>query len=156
MNKQKVMKRAINVLAFKMRTVKEMSDKLSEKCDDEEIVNDVLFELCQKKLLDDLNYATLYIQDGVNLKGKGFFRLQMELEEKGVDRNVIKRAIEASGVDEYSAVLSYIESYTQGKTFESYNDVEKLKAHLARRGFTFDVINQAVWESGIMQGIYII
>ena len=144
--REKVLKRAINVLAFKMRTVKEMSDKLMEKCDDEEIVNDVLFELCQRKLLDDLNYATLYIQDGVNLKQKGFFRIQMELEEKGVDRSVINRAIEASGVDEFAAVLNYIEIYTQGKTFEDYKDVEKLKAHLARRGFTFDVINSAVRE----------
>ncbi|MCL2838677.1 MAG: recombination regulator RecX [Oscillospiraceae bacterium] len=147
--RDKVLKRAINVLAHKMRTVKEMSDKLMEKCDDEEIVNDVLFELCQKKLLDDLNYATLYIQDSINLKQKGLFQISMELEEKGVDRNVINRAIEASEVDEFAAVLNYIEVYTRAKTFESYKDVEKLKAHLARRGYTFDVINLAVRELGI-------
>ena len=146
------MRLAVNVLAYRMRTVKEMSDRLSEKCDDEDIVNEVLYELCQKKLLDDLHYATLYIQDNVNLKRKGFFRIKTELEKKGVDKSIIKRAIEESEIDEFAALLNYIEAYTHGRTFESYADVEKLKAHLARRGFTFDIINSAVRESGITWG----
>ena len=147
MTRERVLRRAYNVLAYRMRTVKEMSDKLMEKCDDEDIVNDVLFELCQKKLLDDLHYATLYIQDGVNIRQKGLFRIQMELEEKGVDRGIIRRAVEASEIDEFAAILNYIEVYTQGRTFEDYKDIEKLKAHLGRRGFTFEVINSAVKEA---------
>jgi len=147
--RDKVLKRAINVLAYKMRTVKEMSDKLTEKCDDEEIVNDVLFELCQKKLLDDLHYATLYIQDGINLKQKGRFRIQTELIAKGVDKKVIQQAFEASEVNEVDVLLKYIESYTYGKTFESYKDIEKLKAHLYRKGYSIGDINEAVRESGI-------
>jgi len=147
--KDKLKRRAINILAYRMRTVKEMSDKLFEKCDDEDLINEVLFELCQKKLLDDLNYATLYIEDSINLKNKGRFRIQSELAAKGIDKKVIEQAFTASEVDEYSALLGYIESHTRGKTFESYNDVEKLKAHLYRKGYSIGDISSAVRESGI-------
>ena len=147
--RDKVLRRAINVLSYRMRTVKEMSDKLMEKCDDEEIVNDVLFELCQKKLLDDKNYAELYAQDAVNLKNKGQYRISAELALKGVEKSVIQRAIDSVAEEEYAALLNYIESYTRGRVIESYNDVEKLKAHLYRRGYAMSDINSAVRESDI-------
>ena len=147
--RDKVFWRAINVLAYRMRTVKEMSDKLMEKCDDEEIVNDVLFELCQKKLLDDKNYAELYVEESINLKNKGQFRISAELVAKGVEKSVISRAISAFAEAEYAALLNYIESYTRGRTFESYADIEKLKAHLYRRGYAMSDINSAVRESEI-------
>ena len=140
---------ATKLLSYRMYTVKQLSDKLIEKGFEQDSVDEVLFELCKAKLLDDLNYATLYVEDSINLKQKGRFRIQQELLEKGVDKSVVRRAFEASEVDEYSVLLKYIESYARGMIFENYKDVEKLKAHLYRKGYASDDINRAVRESGI-------
>jgi len=140
---------AIKLLGYRMYTVKQMSDKLTEKGFEQDAVDEVLFELCKSKLLDDLNYATLYIEDSVNLKQKGRFRIQQELMEKGVEKGVISRAFESAEVDEYSVLLDYIERYTNGKVFEDYKDVEKLKAHLYRKGYDAGDIGRAVREMDI-------
>lgn len=149
MTKDFTMKYAIKLLTNRMYTVMEMSDKLIASGASTDIVDDVLFQLCKSKLLDDLNYATLYIEDSVNLKSKGRFRIQSELAAKGIDKKIIEQAFTASEVDEFTGLLNYIESYTRGKTFECYNDVEKLKAHLYRKGYLSSDINAAVRESGI-------
>jgi regulatory protein len=149
MNVDRAKSYAIKLLSYRMYTVSEMSDKLMEKCDDEDVTNEVLFELCKSKLLDDMNYATLYIQDSISLKQKGRFRIQMELQEKGVDKSVIRQAFASSEVDEFAALLDYIEKYTSGKVYETYNDIEKLKAHLYRKGYAADDISRAVRESGL-------
>jgi len=149
MSVDKIKSYAIKLLSYRMYTVKQMSEKLSQKGFEQDMVDEVLFELCKAKLLDDLNYATLYIEDSINLKQKGRFRIQMELSEKGVDKNVINCAFETAEVDEYSILLDYIERYTRGMVFENYKDVEKLKAHLYRKGYDSGDINRAVKESDV-------
>jgi len=149
MSSDRVKSYAIKLLSYRMYTVKQMSDKLIEKGFEQEMVDEVLFELIKEKLLDDLNYASCYIQDSINLKQKGRFRIEQELRERGIDKNIISRAFEVNEVDEYSALLDYIEKYTNGKIYEDYKDVGKLKAHLYRKGYDARDISRAVRESGI-------
>jgi len=85
---------AMNILARREHSRKEVSDKLYKKFDpDSELLNTVLDKLVADDLLSDQRFSEAFVRWRVG-KGQGPVRIRMELRERGVDGEVVLRECE--------------------------------------------------------------
>jgi len=124
---------------YRPRTEEEIRRRCREKGYDDEIIEKMIEELYGIKMLDDFRFSKMYIEDGLRLKTKGLFRLEMELSDLGVSKENIRQAIEEVDEEEIIDVLK--------RDFERNckNKPEKWHQRMYRRGFKtkriVDVIN---------------
>ena len=93
-------------------------------------------------IVNDEEYAKMYIHDGLLVNMKGSFRIKQELLQKGVASSIIEKALKGTDVDMASQLEEYVEIRFGGKTFSDPKEIEKAKAHLVRRGFGIYDINK--------------
>ena len=106
----------------------------------EKIVNEIVIKLKELELLDDRNYAELFIESRIKNRPRGKFVLISELISKGVDKNIAKEVC-----DELIENEQDILKRTYYKKYKSYNldmkDIKKIK-YLQRKGFSYDLIKK--------------
>lgn len=132
----KIRKSAMDVatayLANRMRTVAEMRQHLEDKEFSDSEITEALNDLIGLRYLDDYAYAFRYYEYNSS-KHRGSRRAMRELEEKGVDRETIKFALEdylyESGIDEYAMALEIArkEVYATSDDFGEGADTEKME-----------------------------
>lgn len=138
-NRQDISQYCSLLFKYRPRTEDEIRKRCLEKGYDEETVEQTIEELYVLNLLDDLRFSKMYIEDGLRLKTKGLFRLEMELSDLGVSKENIKQVIDEVDEEEIYEVLR--------RDFQknSKNDSEKWQRRMYRRGFQMkriiDVVN---------------
>ncbi len=133
---------AAKLISYKMYTCNEVFKRLVQKGCDGETAELVVAEFCKAGILNDEEYAKMYIHDATLISLKGMFRIKQELLAKGIAASVVERAIAECEIDTESQLESYVELRFGDKSFSDYKDIEKAKAHLARRGFSIPDINR--------------
>ncbi|HPF17435.1 MAG TPA: regulatory protein RecX [Thermotogota bacterium] len=138
-NSQNISQYCSLLFKYRPRTEEEIRKRCLEKGFDEDIVEQTIEELYTFNLLDDLRFSKMYIDDGLRLKTKGLFRLEMELSDLGVSADNIKQAIDEVDEEEIYEVLK--------RDFQrnSKDNPDKWQRRMYRRGFQMkrikDVIN---------------
>ena len=95
-------------------------------------------------LINDLDYGRRYAADAVNLRGWPRRRIAMELQKKGVPEEVIEKALaDITEETEIETACRLLEGPYRGK-LRDRRERDKVKAALQRRGFSYEVIRQAV------------
>lgn len=150
---------ALYLLSGSARTRQEIIDKLRGKGIDEMIVRDVLKSLEANGWVDDLAYATYYIESRQNRYGK--YRLINGLKMKGVEAACIEAAflsLEASEEFETPQKIAkkLLDRKIEGIAIDwqrlegdyAYKGkiYQKLARFLASRGFASDVVKTVVGE----------
>ena len=125
---------ALHFLKFRPRTVFEIQKKLTSKNIDEQEIAKVITVLKKNKLLDDKNFAKMYVRDRNLLKPTGTFLLKLELRKLGISDQDIDTALE--GQDDEILAKQALESKSRYRTA----DFNKQAAFLQRRGFSPSVI----------------
>lgn len=133
---------AAKLISYKMYTCSEVFKRLVQKGCDSETAEMVVAEFCRAGILNDEEYAKMYIHDATVISLKGMFRIKQELIAKGIATSVVERAIADSEIDTEAQLESYVELRFGDRIFLDYKDIEKAKAHLARRGFSIPDINR--------------
>ena len=128
-NKQDIQQYCSLLFKYRPRTEEEIRVRCREKGFDEEQIEKIIDELYTLKMLDDLRFAKMYIDDGLNLKTKGLFRLERELSTLGVSQEKIKQAVEEVNEEEILNVLK------QDYKRNCKNKPEKWQRRMYRRGF---------------------
>lgn len=149
MEYEKAKKIVAKLLSFKMYTCKEVHQRLMQKGISEEVSERVIGDFVKAGILNDEEYAKLYIHDAVKINMKGIFRIKQELAQKGIASGIIERAISESNVDQNVQLEEYISLRFGEKTFTDWKELEKAKAHLVRRGFGIYDINKCFEKLGI-------
>lgn len=106
----------------------------------------VASKLEQQGYLNDLDYARAFVQ---RKKGKfGSFRIYNELLKKGIDREVVEKAIqEVSKEEEKEALKQVALAYLKkNKGIDSKKLKRRLIGFLTRRGFSQEVILMVLKE----------
>jgi len=114
---------------YRPRTEAEIRQRCKEKGFDDETIEKAVNELYTLKMLDDLRFSKMYIEDGLKLKIKGLFRLERELFELGVPQEKIRQAIAEVDEEEINEVLK--RDYQKN----CRNNPEKWQRRMYRRGF---------------------
>lgn len=136
---------ALNFLAHRKRTEKEITDKLKEKGFEESIVDKTLVYLKNYGLVDDKDYANSFVKDKVKLNKHGPQRIKYDLYRKGVSQEIIKEVLMED--DEYPRALELakkkMSSYRNDDRDKIYR---KLGGFLQRRGYSYDCISKVLKE----------
>lgn len=86
---------AMNLLAIREHSAKELSEKLGRKFSAPELILQVLTDLKGQNLQSDERFADAFIRMR-QLQGKGCVLIKMELRERGVDGYLISQLIDES------------------------------------------------------------
>lgn len=106
------------------------------------MANRVLVRLREKGYVDDKVFARWWVENRNTLKGTSKRKLSSELAAKGIDRALIDRVLAESDRSDLQELAKII-----AKKRRRYPDEQKLAAYLARQGFDYDDIKQALQKN---------
>jgi regulatory protein len=143
--------RALNMLAFRARSVRELRRRLLEKGEQPEIADAAIARLTELGLLDDASYARQFARAKVLGSGLSRRRLQQELFRKGVEREVADEAIADVMAEDEVDEDAIIDRVARRKlrtlaSLEPETRRRRLYAFLARRGYDLDDIRRVMDE----------
>ncbi len=140
-------KRAMNLMQKRDYTEYKLREKLREGMYPDEVVDEAIEYMKSYRYIDDERYADDYIR--YHLSDKSRRRIAQDLMQKGIDSNVIEKAMESAYGDENDdPELRQCISLLKKKHFDpnvtGYEDKQKLLAFLYRKGFGPEVIQRAM------------
>lgn len=142
---------AINYLARRMRSEKEIRDYLTQKEVDEPIVNEVIHKLFAFKYINDEEYALSYVRTQMNTTDKGPDLIRIELKEKGMTEGNIHLALAEYPIEvQVEKAIKLSEKVFKKSSKDSQRILkQKVEQLLLRKGYPFDVIQIALNEAEI-------
>ncbi len=144
----KTMKRAVNLLAAKPRSINELRERLLEKeWTNEEAVEAVIAKLGEYGYVNDERFAFGYASSRVRQRPLGRGRLLRDLQLKKVDRETADEAVRL--VFEETPEEELIDRAIQKRMRlrgvpQTRAETKSLFDHLMRQGFSFDLIIRRV------------
>ena len=153
----KLYARALEYCLMRPHSAKEVRDYLYRKTRDQKVkdrrsgemrikpgVSEALtvrvFErLLAKGYVDDAKFTRYWIDNRSLTKGASRRKLQAELQAKGVSRSVVEVYLAESDRSDEDEILKVI-----AKKARRYDDPQKLMQYLARQGFSYDQIKEAL------------
>lgn len=130
---------ALHLLARRELSVDECRQRLLDKDHPAEDIDAAIAHLLETGGLDDARVARAYARTAVNIKGRGRLRVQRELNDKGIPRDVAAAALaEVFGdADERAMVARAIQKRLRGRTtVKDRAESARLYQYLMRQGFT--------------------
>lgn len=123
-------------------TSKEIINKLNKKSYSQVTINKVLDKLSSYGIINDEGYAIKYTKDSVNFKKSGIKKIQYNLLNKGIDRNIIENIDIDQEVQFNNA---YELSCRKLKTLKNKpNPKEKIYRFLLSKGYEYDLIKRVI------------
>ena len=139
---------AFLLLKFRLRSEKELAWRLKQKKFSEAVIQDTLGFLKDKQFIDDQIFAKGWVASRLK-RPFGLSRIKRELVLKGLGKEVIETAI-AQGKEDYneaSIVRRLAEQrFSRIKGIETLKAKQRVYAYLMRRGFSPDIVRNAVGE----------
>lgn len=104
-----------------------------------ELTERVFDRLVEKGYVNDEKFAAFWVENRNLRKGSSMRKLSAELSAKGVDRTIIEKLLSDTERDDTTELQKII-----AKKRSRYDDEQKLMAYLARQGFSYDDIKEAL------------
>ena len=137
----KLYNQTLRYIALRPRTKWEITEYLKRKNASPPLLDSILNKLSIIDLLDDKKYAQAYVNDRRLLRPTSRRKLINELRKKHVPTEVIEEAVGIEQEDEQAALLHIIDKKRQQT---KYQDDLKLMQYLARQGFNYGDIKDAL------------
>ncbi len=144
---KKAISQAINLLSYRQRTEKEISDRLRRKEFGQVAIDNALDYCRENNYLNDRAFAEAFVNDKLNLSKLGVERIRYELMLKGISKDIIERVLILDKDDQYDLAKEVAE-----KKLKSYaNDDDKAKyrklsSFLQRRGYPYEIIKKVLGD----------
>lgn len=148
----KLYSRALEYSLMRPHSVREVRDYLWKKTRDRRgkegnviqgyspaLAERVLIKLQQKLYVDDERFAKWWVENRNVTKGTSLRKLTSELRAKGVSGEIIDAMLSVSGRDDRQELAKIV-----AKKRTRYPDDQKLMQYLARQGFDYEAIKQAL------------
>jgi regulatory protein len=124
------------------RTRWEIETYLKQKKTSPTLSESILNKLSDKALIDDAKFARAWVNDRRLLRPTSKRKLILELRQKRVEDEIIHKVLSEQDTDsDASALASLIESKRRQS---KYQDDLKLMQYLARQGFSYGDIKNAL------------
>ena len=94
---------ALKIIERTYKSEKELRDKLVLKGYDDHIIKQTINFLREYNLLNDTNYAKMYVKDRSRNQGKN--KIKYKLIQKGIDENIIEEELNKIDKDEIKKVV---------------------------------------------------
>ena len=135
---------ALHYIGYKMRTVKEIRMKLTEKEFSEEVIEKVIAFLEKYGYADDREYCRKYIREKLRMKPKSGYALKIELRQRGISARIIDEVMAETEMDEAGDAFHWLERKSRGQwPPEDEKKKKQLYDFLLRKGYSYDIIGEA-------------
>ena len=143
---QKAYAYAINVLSRRLYSEYELKRKLLMREVATEVIDAVIKKLVSIELLNDVTFASIYMEAEIRMQKKSRSQIIFDLRKKGISEQIIEDLMETFSFENEQKILKQelkkaYERYSQKKLtkFELQN---KVTTALGRKGFNFDEIRR--------------
>jgi len=143
-------KYAFLLLKFRLRSEKEIAERLKQKKFPEQAIKETVVFLKERKFIDDVAFTKAWVSSRLR-RPFGLRKIKQELAQKGIAKEIIHDAL-AQAKEHYNE--SQIVSQLAQPRFSKLKGIEPLKAkarvygYLMRRGFSPDVIMEVIRDIG--------
>lgn len=151
---EKVLTRAKNaayrLLTYRPRSRTEIETKLHDKEFDVAIITAVLDDLARFGYVNDRQFANQWARSRIRLRGFGRRRIEQELKNKGIDREIIREVFDEIYVDETeleTAKLVAGNKINTMKCLDRETRRRRLAGFLERKGFSFEIIRTVLRDT---------
>lgn len=137
---------ALKIIERTYKTEKELRDKLSLKGYEDHIIKRTINFLGEYNLLNDANYAKMYVKD--RGKSNGQKKIKYMLIQKGIDESIIEEELDKLDKDEIKNVVQEMALKKYKVLCKRENDSYKLSQKLYRflmgKGYDYELIKDVV------------
>ena len=147
--KHKIKTEAINFLARRIHSEKELGNKLLRKKYKTKVINDIIDELKEKELIDDYKYGLIFTEEKMRTKLWGEKRIRGELLKRGISYELVSQVIKEKFPEGNKINDAVTLAEKKMKTLSKY-DLERRKlaeriySYLASRGYDYQTSREAV------------
>lgn len=145
---QKYLESAIHFLSFRPRSEKEVRDNLVRKKAPSGVIAKIIAWLKEQKFLNDEEFVKWWIEQRSQFRPKALRIIKLELKQKGISKEIIDALIQDSRFriqeDLESAKKIVEKKIGKYKEMDKREIYQKLGTHLARKGFSYDVIKKVL------------
>lgn len=138
----KAYERALNYVMIRPRSERELRDYARRKQWSPQNTEAVVEKLKTRRYLNDHTFAKAWVESRRLTKATSARKLRLELKQKGVTDDTIAEVLAASTHTDTDALGKIIAKKQRLARYQ--NDPQKLMQYLARQGFSFDDIKQAL------------
>ncbi len=134
------------LLKFRLRSEKELNDRLTQKGFSAEVIKAVIGRLIELELVDDRKYAKELIIARLK-RPFGINRIRVDLIKRGIGKEIIEE--ELANIKDSESEAEIVKELTQ-KRILKYQGIEREKVkqriygYLTRRGFSNSAIIKAI------------
>ncbi len=133
---------AIHYLSYRMRSCKEVYDYLANKEIPHQYIEEIIQRLTKEKLLNDREFAEMFMRTRINTSTKGPKIIANELKEKGISNTIIAAVLELFTYElQYEKVRKLMDKKMKQTRKDSFRKkLQKLQMNLMQKGFAQEVI----------------
>ncbi len=147
---QKYLESAVHFLSFRMRSEKEVRDNLKKKDASPEVIEKIVTWLKEQLFVNDTEFARQWVESRARSKPKSLYLIKMELQQKGVSREIIDAVVQDPntevGSDRDRARKIAIKKFPRYQHLSKPEIYQKLGGVLARNGFDWDTTKSIIDE----------
>lgn len=142
------------LLSFRMRSEKEIRDKLIEKEYMNHQIEHAIEYSKERNYINDFEFASSFVRDKTNLNKYGPEKIKFELYKKGISNSIISEVLEEyiprdlEYENAHELAVKQVRKYSKDDKYKKYS---KLSGYLYRKGYSFDIINSVV--NSIISGV---
>ncbi|MCC8013635.1 MAG: RecX family transcriptional regulator [Eubacterium sp.] len=129
---------ALKFLGYRMRSRKEVEDRLKRDEFSPSIIEKTLDFLEEYGYVDDEAFAKAYIEEKKKLNGYGIVRLKSELYKKGIDRRITDSLTEFMTEGEDDLIEKALYKKLKGEKITDRKQRQRLLGYLLRKGFGYE------------------
>jgi regulatory protein len=141
---------SLRLLSKRMRTEKEIIDKLKQKKFEDSIITQTINELKRINLINDEEFVDKFINNTITLnKNYGRYALLNKLIKFGISKNLANERISKllTDNDEYETALSAAKKKLLNlKRYDESKKIQRLISFLSGRGYNWDIIKKVLSE----------
>lgn len=141
--------KALNFISYRPRSAQEVQRRLKDYGYNEEQVEAILERLKQAKLVEDTEFARLWVENRSEFRPRSQRVMRIELLQKGISEEEIQTALGDVKEDSALAYQAAIRYARRLRGLEWREFRERLGAFLVRRGFDYGTLNpvvRQVWD----------
>jgi len=141
---------AYRYLTYRPRSRAEIIQKLHDKEFNDAIIEAVLDDLARFGYVNDRQFANQWTRSRIRLRGFGRRRIEQELKNKGIDREIIREVFAEVFVDETeidTARQTAEKKMNTMKFVDRETRRRRLAGFLERKGFSFEIIRTVLRDT---------
>lgn len=132
--------RAVDLISRRLRSEREIRDYAGRKQWSRDNTERVIARLYDRGYLNDPVFTQAFVRSRRSTRKYSRRRIERDLVNKGISHRIIQQVLdEGAGMTDDDALANLV-----AKKYHRYDDINKLKAYLARAGFRYDDINRAI------------